>query len=216
MTTKWNRQISNLPISEILEKISIVGFNGIYINKNGYNNDDYKKLEKEIKNITGAKPYFSEDETLVFFNIKGYSDTIKNKYSKKQLSEKKEKILNEFITTDGIYDTEFLGTTEKVKQNWAKNEIIIYVINNTENNKIFNFNSKVFTPSLNMSSMEFNVNGNKHTYSISKKGTDINFSVKLKKGRNVIKIKTNAPKYSAPLDTRELYIRFENLKMEIK
>lgn len=212
----WNRQISNLPISEILEKISIVGFNGIYINKNGYNNDDYKKLEKEIKNITGAKPYFSEDETLVFFNIKGYSDTIKNKYSKKQLSEKKEKILNEFITTDGIYDTEFLGTTEKVKQNWAKNEIIIYVINNIENNKIFNFNSKVFTPSLNMSSMEFDVNGNKHTYSISKKGTYINFSVKLKKGRNVIKIKTNAPKYYAPLDTRELYIRFENLKMEIK
>ena len=209
----WNRQISNLPISELLEKISIVGFNGVYIDKAGYSDKDYQKLEKEIREISSAEPYFSDDKHLVFFDIKKYSNTIRSKFSKNQLTSEKNKLLNEFIATDGIYNVELLGTE---KQNWAKNEIIIYVINNIENNKVFNFNSKVFTPSLNMSSMEINVNVNKYKHSISKKGTDINFSIKLKKGRNVIKIKTNAPKYLVPLDARELYIRFENLRMQIQ
>ena len=211
----WNRQISNLSLPEILESISIAGFNGIYIDKRGYNDEDYQKLEKEITFISGSEPYFSDDKNLVFFDIKKYSNLVKNKYFKNgNLEILKDKILNEFISTEGIYSEELLGEN---RQTWAKNKIIIYAINDAKDNrnKIFNFNSKILTPSSNTSNVVFDINGSKNSYIIDNRGLDMNFSIKLKKGRNVIKIETDAPRYNVP-DSRELYIKFENLKMQIQ
>ena len=212
----WNRQISSLSLPEILEKISITGFNGIYIDKRGYSNEDYQKLEEEIILISGSRPYFSDDKNLVFFDIREYSNLIKSKYSKNgSLETQKDKILNEFISTEGIYREELLGEN---RQTWAKNEIIIYIINDTKDNenKIFNFDSKIFIPSANTSNLVFDINGSKKSYIVDKKGLDIKFSIKLKKGRNVIKIETDAPRYVVPADARELYIKFENLKIQIQ
>lgn len=212
----WNRQISSLSLPEILEKISIVGFNGIYVDKRGYNSKDYQKLEKEIILITGSQPYFSDDKNLVFFDIREYANLIKNKYSENgSLETQKDKILNEFISTEGIYSEELLGEN---RQTWAKNEITIYIVNDAKDNKdkVFNFNSKIFTPSAKTSKIVFDINGSKKSYTVDKKGLDMTFSIKLKNGRNVIKIETNAPRYIVPPDSRELYIKFENLKMQIQ
>ena len=212
----WNRQISSLSLPEILEKISITGFNGIYIDKRGYSSEDYQKLEEEIILISGSQPYFSDDKNLVFFDIREYSNLIKSKYSENgSLEAQKDKILNEFISTEGIYSEELLGEN---RQTWAKNEIIIYIINDTKDNenKIFNFDSKIFIPSVNTSNLVFDINGSKKSYIVDKKGLDIKFSIKLKKGRNVIKIETDAPRYVVPADARELYIKFENLKIQIQ
>ena len=212
----WNRQISSLSLPEILEKISITGFNGIYIDKRGYSSEDYQKLEEEIILISGSQPYFSDDKNLVFFDIREYANLIKNKYSENgSLETQKDKILNEFISTEGIYSEELLGEN---RQTWAKNEIIIYIINDTKDNenKIFNFDSKIFIPSVNTSNLVFDINGSKKSYIVDKKGLDIKFSIKLKKGRNVIKIETDAPRYVVPADARELYIKFENLKIQIQ
>lgn len=71
-------------------------------------------------------------------------------------------------------------------------------------------------PSANTSNIVFDINGSKKSYIVDKKGLDMKFSIKLKKGRNVIKIETNAPRYIVPADARELYIKFENLKMQIQ
>ena len=110
----WNRQISSLSLPEILEKISITGFNGIYIDKRGYSSEDYQKLEEEIILISGSQPYFSDDKNLVFFDIREYSNLIKSKYSENgSLEAQKDKILNEFISTEGIYSEELLGENIK-------------------------------------------------------------------------------------------------------
>jgi hypothetical protein len=53
-------------IQEVLNK----GFDGIYINRDGYETEDWKKLEAEIQSITGTEPIVSENSTLSFFKLR--------------------------------------------------------------------------------------------------------------------------------------------------
>lgn len=208
----WNRYITSLSVKEMLEKISIVGFNGIYIDRKAYTEDEYTKLENEISEIIQEKEYISSDKDLVFFNLTNYSNNLKNKYSKEQLEKEKNKILKVLIVSEGFYENEQL---ENKKWKWMENSSSIIIENDINENMNYILESVVFSEYPENSNLTVEFNGKKNKYLVSNKGTMLNLSFKLVKGTNTIKLYTDAKRVDSGDDSRKLYLRFENIKENI-
>ena len=210
----WNRYITSLSVKEMLEKISIAGFNGIYIDRKAYTEDEYTKLENEISEITKEKSYISNDKDLVFFDLTNYNNNLKNRYSKEQLENEKNKVLKVLIMSEGFYENEQL---ENKKWKWMKDSSSIVIENNLNESINVNYvlESVVFSEYPENSDLIVEFNGKKYKYLVNNKGTVLNLSFKLIKGKNMIRLYTNAKRVDSGSDPRKLYLRFENIKEKI-
>lgn len=205
----WNRYITSLPVKEMLEKISLAGFNGIYIDRKAYTKDEYTKLENEISNIIKEKAYISNNKDLVFFNLTNYNNNLKNKYSKEQLENEKNKVLKILIVSKGFYENEQLKNR---KWKWMENNSSIVIENDMNKNMNYILKSVVFSEYPENSNLIIEFNGKKDKYSVNNKGIALNLSFKLVKGKNIIKLYTDAKRVDSGADPRKLYLRFENIK----
>lgn len=68
----WQRETAQKPLDELLETLSIAGFDGIYIDRNGYD-DKGVGVEYGLSNLLGQEPIVSSNERLVFFNMEEYN-----------------------------------------------------------------------------------------------------------------------------------------------
>lgn len=72
----WQRKVSQMPLNEFVENLSLAGFNGIYIDRRGYE-DKGTEIEAGIKSLLKIEPIISEDNNLVFFNMNEYNKKMK-------------------------------------------------------------------------------------------------------------------------------------------
>ena len=207
----WNEMVTSLPMEQLLKKIILVGFNGIYIDRSMYKNKEYVIIENEIENITKAKPYVSDDNKLVFFNLIDYSNTIKSKYSKEQLLNEKDKNLV-IIMEKGIYELE---TENNRRWRWTEKEFEFIILNEKENGK-FTLETDIFSEYPENSELIIEYNGKKQKVIVNNRGVKLKESFKLSRGKNIIKLSTNTKKVNAPKDKRKLYLRFENIETNIE
>ncbi|MGG3284301.1 hypothetical protein [Paenibacillus solani] len=61
------REISSKPIKELVDNISLLGFKGILLDRNGY--EDSSGIERELISITGATPFISENSRYFFVKL---------------------------------------------------------------------------------------------------------------------------------------------------
>lgn len=65
---KWQKNVSSKQTAALLKEISDKGFKGIYVDRNGYE-DNGEKIISEIKAILKTEPITSDDKTMVFFKM---------------------------------------------------------------------------------------------------------------------------------------------------
>lgn len=205
----WNRYMNTLYIDEMLEKISIVGFNGLYIDKRAYLKEDYKKLENTIIKITRTMPYISDDKNLVFFDLRNYSKKIIEEYSKEEYQKQKDKILNTIVSTRGIYENEQENSR---RWRWTEKNFEIIIFSEKENLES-TLQANIFSEYPENSELIIDYNKQIHKIIVNNKGTELKLNFDLKKGENVIKFYTNTKKVIAPNDMRKMYLKFENFKI---
>jgi phosphoglycerol transferase len=75
---RWQSLISNYPLDIMLKHLACVGFNGLYIDKNGYEQDEYYILRNDIISITGVFPITSNNNRLDYFYLGEYFSELKN------------------------------------------------------------------------------------------------------------------------------------------
>ena len=212
-TDLWNREISSYPIEEMLEKISIAGFNGVYLDRRAYLEKEHQELENNITKVTGVLPHISDNGKLVFFDLRNYNKSIVEKYPKEYYENQKDKILNTMILTKGFYQKE---QKNDKKWRWTEKIFEIDVINDSSNFSTYNLKSQVFSEYVENSELVIEYNDKVEKYKINNNGIKLDLLVKLKKGSNIIKFRTNAKRVHAPLDGREMYLRFENIEENIE
>lgn len=69
-TDIWYEQTASLPVDKIIQEVLDKGFDGIYINRDAYEEADWKKLEDGIRAYLGTSPIVSEDGTLSFYKLR--------------------------------------------------------------------------------------------------------------------------------------------------
>ncbi|MDY6935879.1 MAG: hypothetical protein SVZ03_16880 [Spirochaetota bacterium] len=68
----WQKSIASKPVKEMIKILSKTGFNGIYLNRNGYI-DNGMKIISEIKNVLKDRPIYSKNNQLLFFSMIDYN-----------------------------------------------------------------------------------------------------------------------------------------------
>lgn len=78
ISDKWNNYVGRLTPEEMLKTISLVGFDGLYIDSYAYTNDDFRQLCNSIENVIHSKPIISNNSRLYFYNITEYATAIRS------------------------------------------------------------------------------------------------------------------------------------------
>lgn len=70
----WIKRVSDLPSNQMLKELAGAGFQGVYINRDGYP-DGGVEIERQIAEELRVVPIVNEDNTLVFYDMTYYTAT---------------------------------------------------------------------------------------------------------------------------------------------
>lgn len=73
----WQKLLTSKPTNEMVEGIALSGFQGLYLNRNGYNDE---KIQGEIESLLGKPQLVSDDGKLVFFDLRSFDSQLRSKY----------------------------------------------------------------------------------------------------------------------------------------
>jgi phosphoglycerol transferase len=65
---RWQREVTSQAVPQMLKSLSEAGFDGVYINRNGYA-DNAARLEGAIQSVLHAPPLVSADDTMAFYSM---------------------------------------------------------------------------------------------------------------------------------------------------
>lgn len=204
-----NHELSTLPIPELIDKLIYIGFQGIYIDINAYTPDSLKVLKEDIEKILNTEPMVSQNERLIFYNLKDRIEEIKEKTSEKEWV--KNSFL--FLYRNGFFTKEFY---EGQSWRWCgrSGELVLYNFTNKSYDLMLSI--PVTTGYKEESNLTVNVGDTNKTFVINSDGTYVNFSMNCKPGKNSIFFETDSKKVETETDSRELYMRFWDWKLEMK
>lgn len=206
----WNQENINLSTNELINKLIISDFNGIYIDRFGYL-DNGEKIENEIEKITSEKPIISDNQRFSFFNLSNYQKTYLKDFSIEEINKLKEKYLYPTsITFNGCYGLE---KNQNNSWYWCQKTGDINIHNYSNNDKLikleFDLNKNVDSSKITF----FKKENNEILKIISSKIPNHYFiNINLRPGQNKISFKTNLNQIMAQEDSRVLYFQIFNLK----
>jgi phosphoglycerol transferase len=204
---QWSKYISQLPISELVKNITYSGFNGILLNRFGFE-DNGKQLESELFNILYKNPIVSNNQELVYFDLTTYANQLRT--ITPDWNRMAEKSLSPLLVSwkDGFYDLE---GSEFNNWRWSSSEGTLIFHNLSTENKLVEITmnlSPAFpeNATLNMTGIIDD------TINLERGGTLYSKEITLLPGNNFIKFHTNAKRLVVPNDPRDLRFRITNFK----
>jgi phosphoglycerol transferase len=81
----WHTVVNGLPLEERLNVLSMVGFEGIYIDKRAYTPAENAELERKLSDLLQVSATCSEDNNLAFFSMAAYNQLNRALYSESEL-----------------------------------------------------------------------------------------------------------------------------------
>lgn len=91
---RWMKELVKQPVKQALDTVVYSGYTGIYIDRNGYSPEYGSKLEMELSNSIQEEPVESENKELVFYDLRSYSDKLKESVGGKIWNERNGDALN--------------------------------------------------------------------------------------------------------------------------
>ena len=83
---EWQRSLTRAKPEELLRTLALAGFRGLYIDREGYA-DRAKALESELAKRLGAEAFVSADGKRSFFDLSGYAERLRARYSPEEWDE---------------------------------------------------------------------------------------------------------------------------------
>ena len=90
----WQEKVSQKPIKEMVQILSVVGFNGIYIDTYAYNNNSEKEVITKLSDLLQVNPLISEDGRYYFFDMATYNKQLQTQYTVEEWNEQKSQYLS--------------------------------------------------------------------------------------------------------------------------
>jgi phosphoglycerol transferase len=103
----WQKYAASQPTPEMLKLLAIAGFDGIYVDRAGYD-DRGVRFEGDLRGLTGKSPLESQDRRLAFYDLSAFRSALKGQYSVDRWAALRKATLNP-VTVDwkaGFYGRE--------------------------------------------------------------------------------------------------------------
>jgi len=102
----WHQIVNSLPIDTKIRILSIVGFEGIYIDRRAYTSSELKILEQSLSKNLRSPCYYSKDNKLSFFDMSKYNQEYRSIFSQEELTRIKGRIIEK--ANDDLFTLDFL------------------------------------------------------------------------------------------------------------
>lgn len=206
----WNQNVASLDVDTMVKALSLAGFEGIYIDKGAYTENDYNNLAKSLAEVLKIEPSVSANNQLVFFNMNNYNNNYASLYSEKELYNLKQKVYNQntYSFRNGFYSVEGEKPNQWI---WISNNAEILLNNPSKKDKMITTHFNITSGYIEKSNLYIYINNKLFKeYKVNSDVKTISLQFVLKKGNNVISFKTDSQKINAPQDSRELYLKITN------
>jgi phosphoglycerol transferase len=202
--------VASLPPEELVQNLVFAGFNGLYIDRFGYE-DNAAALEAELTNIVKAKPLTSQNGRLLFFNLGNYGRSLREQYSESEWETKKEFSFHPILIDwkGGFSDLE----TGPVKTwRWCSSQGELRIKNTARLPRTIKLEMAFATgyPELD----EFIISGLiSEQRRVNNVSSPFSATVTVPPGESIIVFRSAARRIDEPRDPRYLVFRIENFKM---
>lgn len=207
----WYENMANLEITELLKKLTIADFEGIYIDRYGYQ-DRAQLLEGELKNILQEDPIESINKRLSFFSLGEYKRQLQKQFSKEELNKQKELIIHPVIT---LWKEKCSGLEGDKEYNWrwcgSEGKLVLH--NFGKENRKIKLNTTFSTGYEENSTLNIKSTTWKEKLIIDGHGKNIEKVLIIPTGDTVIYLTSNAERLIAETDPRELVFRVINFTL---
>jgi phosphoglycerol transferase len=209
----WLKQISALPVEQMIESLAFAGFSGIYVDRNGYTQDEATALEAQLRSTLQVGPVASENGRLVFFKTTDYTSRLRQKYSESDWSAKETLTLHPVMVDWGGGFSGLESLPEKTWR-WSSGEGELRFHNTSQRARLVRLEMSFVTgydefadvsiSGLVSDHLKVNINPVFYTKTVT-----------VPPGESSIKFTCNGRRVDAPIDPRVLVFRIENFKMTV-
>lgn len=208
----WNGYVAKKPVDEFLTAISLAGFNGIYIDRNGYA-DGGTQIEAELTSKLNTTPIVSKNNRLVFFNMANFNAALNEKYNASELEKLKEDVIHPLGLSwlGGFSDLE--GNPDG-NWRWSSAQGELKIKNTLTKSREITLEMSFATGWQEVSNLY--IEGPLFSEKLKINSTPVFFSknITVPPGKYVITFISDAKRVDAPLDPRFLVFRVWNFKIK--
>ena len=202
--------VAALPAEQFVQSLAFAGFIGIYLDRNGYEDNGAAK-EAELSQILQTKPLISSNSRLVFFNITDYAAKLRSKYSDAEWEEQKQLSFHPVLEDwkGGFFQLE--GRPGK-SWRWCSSEGELHIRNLSHRPRTIKLEMTFATGYEQFDDLHI---GGLISEQLKVNSTPVLYSktITAPPGESVITFRSSARRVQAPLDPRYLVFRIEDFKM---
>jgi phosphoglycerol transferase len=198
----WQKTVAAKAVEEFLETISLVGFQGIYIDRYGYE-DNAITLEKTLSKLLGSSPMASPNQRYSFFSLMEYSQELTKKYPAREWERKREMANYPLYLSWGGGFSGFEGTQEN-NWHWCSHEGVLFFHNPSPYPRKVELEMVLATGYEEYSEIKILGDLLSENIKVNFQGIPLKRTVAVPPGRHSVYFKTNAKKINAAGDLRTL------------
>lgn len=210
----WHSNLTDQSIAQQIEIMTVVGFEGIYIDTYAYTQEQLSQLTTEIEAVIGTEDicFGSADGRLLFYGLHNYQKQLQETYSQQELEQMKAQYMMAVQFQGGFYGLE---KNEIGNWRWCQQTGTLYVDNVFDHEMQLTLHAIAATGYAEESKLLISHNGTENQYTITSSEKEIEYTCTLTPGKNYIQFLTDAPRVNAPGDSREMYFRLVNTLIEL-
>lgn len=204
----WQKLLTGKPTPEMVEAIALAGFQGIYLNRNGYND---AKVEGEMESVFGKPQLVSEDNKLIFFDLRNFESQLRGKYGE-QFAAKREEALHPLLLVWSNGCSELEGPAEG-NFRWCSSIGELEITNGVSRPRQVNLETAFTTEN----DATLWISGNLLTEEVKTGQKPLPFtrSFTVPPGKHVIHFRSDARRVLAPGDFRYLVFKMSSFKITV-
>ena len=203
----WQRSVSNKPLEEMIETLSLAGYNGIYVDSYGYT-DSGSEITSNLSKILMTSPLKSENGRLYFFDMTLFNSQLKSQLTAEE--EFKNGVVNNCFFGEGFYSLE---NNQNNYWRWGRNKAALYITNPYDHNIDMHIETSFFTGYDEHSNIKVESEYFSDSFSTNKSGYFYSKDFVLPPGTHRIYITCDANVVYTPNDSRSMVFRVENFKI---
>lgn len=212
---EWQKSTAALPVPAFLETLAFAGFNGVYVDRHGYE-DKGAAIESELSAALGGGPVTSSSGRFAFFPMLQFNQQLRQKYTDEEWLAKQESVFPPVMLywRGGFSDLEHNGD-----ENWrwcsARGELDVY--NRSDRERKVLLEMSFSTGYEELSDLTIRSPLLSDQLKINSQGRAYSMTLTVPPGHNVIEFSSNARQVATVNDPRVLMFRVNNFRLkEIK
>lgn len=202
----WQKLLVSKPTSEMIEAVALSGFQGIYLNREGYADS---KVESEIEAALGKPQFTSDNGRLVFFDLRNLESQLRAKFGD-QFAAKREEALHPLLLVWVEGCSELEGTLDNPYR-WCSAIGELEITNGSTQARQVNLETAISTENQATLSISGLLNEQVKT---SKEPLAFSRTFTIPPGKHRIHFRSDAQRVLAPGDFRYLVFKLSNFRIE--